>query len=266
MKASALEFYGSWFVFFLYLILFLYSSYLYLRKKAHSSFFILGCIGTFLIHGVLIVERWIRVGHGPYLTNYEVFFSNAWMVMASLLLIRVFVKRETELLTLSGLVGTIIFLLFALKRYTPEAGVPSKYFYIWLVIHVFFNKLTLGLVLLTLGYSIYLILKREDPKKEELLQRILMLVLVGWTFTIVSGALWAQEKWGRFWGWDPIETWSLILWFFLALLIHSIKFFKIKGRPLGLLLLISIVLFIGVTAFLPYLVKTIHTMYLLGGE
>lgn len=266
MAGSQLEFYGTWGITLLYLFFLLVVGYFYLKKKRPGLLFWGGLGFTFLLHGLLLLERWIRVGHGPYLTAFEVFSSNAWMVMACLFLLRFLFKKDWELLTISGLAGTLIFLLFSLERYSPEIGVPSRYFYIWLVIHVFFNKISLGVVILTLGYALALILGRARPETEALLLRLLMLTLISWTFTIVSGALWAHERWGRYWGWDPIETWSLIVWVLLALIIHGIRFFKISGKPLGILIFATILLFIAITAFLPYLVKTVHTMYLLGGE
>ena len=42
-----------------------------------------------------------------------------------------------------------------------------------------------------------------------------------WTFTIAAGAIWAEYAWGRFWGWDPKETWSLVTWVVYAAYLHA---------------------------------------------
>src|SRR5699024_5908873 len=43
---------------------------------------------------------------------------------------------------------------------------------------------------------------------------------VGWTLTVVAGAIWAEAAWGRPWGWDPKETWSLVIWLIYAAYLH----------------------------------------------
>ncbi len=62
------------------------------------------------------------------------------------------------------------------------------------------------------------------PSSELLDRAALALVKIGfpiWTFSILAGALWAEEAWGRYWGWDPKETWSLVTWLLYAAYLHA---------------------------------------------
>lgn len=61
-----------------------------------------------------------------------------------------------------------------------------------------------------------------------------------WTFTIAAGAIWAQYAWGRFWGWDPKETWSLITWLIYAGYLHARATAGWKGRRAARLALVGL--------------------------
>ncbi|MFV0252883.1 MAG: c-type cytochrome biogenesis protein CcsB [Beutenbergiaceae bacterium] len=57
-------------------------------------------------------------------------------------------------------------------------------------------------------------------KVERLTYRLNAVGFVGWTFTVLAGAVWAEQAWGRPWGWDPKETWSLVIWLIYAAYLH----------------------------------------------
>ncbi len=80
----------------------------------------------------------------------------------------------------------------------------------------------------------YLFKKRDSDATNSLLERFPapgvledlnhQLVMLGFLFLsvgIITGAVWANSAWGRYWGWDPKETWSLITWFVYALALHA---------------------------------------------
>jgi len=81
---------------------------------------------------------------------------------------------------------------------------------------------------------VFLVHQMQDETKTRLLDRFpehrvldelgYQLILLGFLFLsigIISGAVWANSAWGRYWGWDPKETWSLITWFVYATLLHA---------------------------------------------
>jgi cytochrome c-type biogenesis protein CcsB len=64
-----------------------------------------------------------------------------------------------------------------------------------------------------------------------------------WTFTIAAGAIWAQYAWGRFWGWDPKETWSLVTWIVYAVYLHARATAGWKGRRAAVVAVIGLASF-----------------------
>lgn len=64
-----------------------------------------------------------------------------------------------------------------------------------------------------------------------------------WTFTIAAGAIWAQYAWGRFWGWDPKETWSLVTWIIYAVYLHARATAGWKGRRAAIVAVIGLASF-----------------------
>ena len=52
-----------------------------------------------------------------------------------------------------------------------------------------------------------------------------------WTFAVMAGAIWAEAAWGRFWGWDPKETWAFIAWVVYAAYLHARTTSGWRGRP-----------------------------------
>jgi cytochrome c-type biogenesis protein CcsB len=64
-----------------------------------------------------------------------------------------------------------------------------------------------------------------------------------WTFTIAAGAIWAEFAWGRFWGWDPKETWSLVTWIVYAAYLHARATAGWKGRRAAVMALVGLAAF-----------------------
>jgi cytochrome c-type biogenesis protein CcsB len=105
----------------------------------------------------------------------------------------------------------------------------------WLTVHVITCFIGYAAFAIAFGLSLMYLIKRDDSDNAGTLLsmvpqgRILddlthQMVLFGFLFLsagIISGAVWANSAWGRYWGWDPKETWSLITWFVYATLLHA---------------------------------------------
>jgi cytochrome c-type biogenesis protein CcsB len=62
-----------------------------------------------------------------------------------------------------------------------------------------------------------------------------------WTFAVIAGAIWAEQAWGRYWGWDPKETWSFITWVIFAGYLHARATSGWKGRPAAVIAMVGFV-------------------------
>jgi cytochrome c-type biogenesis protein CcsB len=85
-------------------------------------------------------------------------------------------------------------------------------------------------------------LMRSLPAAESLdrlAYRIITFAFPVWTFAIIAGAIWAEQAWSRYWGWDPKETWSFITWLGYAAYLHARATAGWRGRRAAMLSLIA---------------------------
>jgi ABC-type transport system involved in cytochrome c biogenesis permease subunit len=179
-------------------------------------------------HTLSLAVRWERVGHGPFISMFEVLSSNVWslslLFLAAFLMVRA--VRPAAAVALP-----IIFVLMAWMLVThPDDGhLPATYATLWLYAHVAFGKVFLGALLVATAVSALMLFAARKPApaspdeaaREALVLRFLLLAFVFESLMLVTGAVWAQDAWGRFWAWDPLETWSFLTWLAIAILLHA---------------------------------------------
>lgn len=93
--------------------------------------------------------------------------------------------------------------------------------------------------------------------------------VLGWGFPwltlgILTGAIWAQDAWGRYWGWDPKETWALVTWLWYLMLLHLRGLRRWRGQRMAWLTLVGFVLILFTLAGLPWLLRTVRLVSLHG--
>lgn len=233
----------------------------------------LGIIGT-LPHAVAMALHWYRSGHGPYLSQFESLSSTAWITLALFFLIT---SRLPRLKDLGLLVVPASLLLMGLASMNDPAPtyLPASFQSNWLIIHVICNKLAFATIILALGCALFLLCNRQ-PGARGLLGRMPKLDTLDlysyqfcgvsflfWTITVIAGAIGANRSWGRYWAWDPIETWSLITWLCFGLYLHLRRFHGLQGRSGAFFLLGCFVLVLALLVLLPVITGTIHGSFLL---
>jgi len=130
--------------------------------------------------------------------------------------------------------------------YVPSSPLVPALKSPWLVIHVSTAIVSGGVFLLSnVIAGAYLYLDKMESKGErnvwaqrlpslevldQLSYRLVAFVFPLWTFSVIAGAIWAEAAWGRYWGWDPKETWAFITWVAYAAYLHARVTIDWRGR------------------------------------
>jgi ABC-type transport system involved in cytochrome c biogenesis permease subunit len=184
-----------------------------------------------VLHTASLAVRWTRVGHGPFITLYEILSSNIWSLT---LILAIAYWRVRAVRPAAAVAMPVLFLLMAwLLVARPDAGhLPPTYNTLWLYVHVALGKVFLGAALVAVGISGVILLRgaglqlagfaslASNERLEELAFRFMILGFLFETLMLIAGAIWAQGAWGRYWAWDPLETWAFMTWLTLAFFIH----------------------------------------------
>lgn len=225
-------------------------------KKVGSILTIL-LIVAFLAHTVGVLLRWYISGHAPWANAYESMVCTSWMLVGCGLL---FARRFRILPALSGLLGGIMLFVAGLNHLNPEITplVPVLQSY-WLMSHVaiiMVGYVFFALCALTGLFNLILMSILTATNRARLLFRIRELTIINEIAMILGlffmtagtflGAVWANVSWGRYWGWDPKETWALISIVVYALVLH-IRFVPLlKGKTDWCFNLLSVVSILSV--------------------
>lgn len=186
----------------------------------------------FLLHTAGLIARWYISGHAPWSDAYESMIYVAWATM----LFTLIADRKSKLTVASGTFVASMILMIAHWNWMDPAianlqPVLNSY---WLMIHVAvivgsYGPFTLGMVLGVVGLLLMLLSSEKNKKKMDLHikeityinEMALTIGLVMLTIGNFLGGQWANESWGRYWGWDPKETWAMISIMIYAFVIHA---------------------------------------------
>ena len=188
-------------------------------------------IGLFALHTAGLIVRWYISGHAPWSDAYESMIYVAWATMAFGVMLGV----KSDLTFASTAFVTAMILMIAHWNWMdPSIGnlqpVLDSY---WLMIHVAiivgsYGPLTLGMILGLITLLLMILTTSKNKEKMALNIKELTIInemaltvgLVMLTIGNFLGGMWANESWGRYWGWDPKETWALISIMIYAFVIH----------------------------------------------
>lgn len=194
-----------------------------------------------LIHGAGVITRAIGSGRVPWGNMYEFLTTGAFVAVAVFLV--VLIRRDLRFLGTFVVGLAIIMLVAASVAYWTPVGhlVPALQSY-WLIIHVSIAVMSSALFTLTFAMSALQLVQSHRQKTvaaggadklgfmrlvpsalslENLSYRINAIAFIGWTFTLMFGAIWAEKAWGRFWGWDTKEVWTFVIWVVYAGYLHA---------------------------------------------
>lgn len=233
-----------------------------------------------LPHSGALYLRWVESGHGPYMTMHEVLSSYAWVAVVLFLLMTLRIEK----IRLAGLVVMpVSFILMGLGATLSRdiATIPASLSSYWLIAHVGFAKLTFASILVGTGLGVlYLLNERQEkghgsegmkqflerfPDKEVMDELSYRFVTAGFLFLsvmIAAGSIWAYQTWGRYWAWDPIETWSLVAWFVYGIYLHQRLNAGWKGRKAAWLLVFAIFVLSFASFGVGFIYSGLHSAYM----
>jgi cytochrome c-type biogenesis protein CcsB len=200
---------------------------------------------AFILLFVAVIARGLSNGHVPWGNMYEFSITGALTFTgAYLVALRKYDLRWLGLfISLAALLtlGTAVTLL-----YRDSAPLVPALKSTWLIIHVVAAIISGGVFLLSnviAGAYLYLDARERGAGRpawatrlpalevlDQLSYRLVAFVFPLWTFSVIAGAIWAESAWGRYWGWDPKETWAFITWVAYAAYLHARVTVGWKGR------------------------------------
>jgi len=225
-------------------------------SKIEKTILILGYLGL-IAHTANMLLRWYVAGHAPWSDAYESIVFIAWgSAFASLIFF-----RKSMLALGAGLFVAGMFMMVAhLNNINPQITnmVPVLKSY-WLLIHVAvitssYGFLGVGSMLGLLNLILFAMRKKYDLDKQirQLNNIIYIALYIGLALLSIGtflGGVWANESWGRYWSWDPKETWSLITMIVYAIVVHSKMIPKMRGEFIFSLLSFLSFFFVLMTYF-----------------
>lgn len=201
-----------------------------------SKITLISLIVLFIAHTVGLALRWYISGHAPWSDGYESMIYIGW---ATVLAGFIFSKRSSITMASTGILAGLILFVAHLNWMNPQVTnlVPVLNSY-WLSIHVSMITASYGFLGLgaLLGFITIILFILKNPSNEKHIslsikelnainEMSLMVGLVLLTVGNFLGGVWANESWGRYWGWDPKETWALVTILVYAVVVH-LRFIK----------------------------------------
>jgi cytochrome c-type biogenesis protein CcsB len=202
-------------------------------------------------HTAAVITRGLAVHRAPWGNMYE--FVTALTCVAAMFFLFVMIRYRAWTLGVFVMGAVVVALGLAETLIYTAAGqlVPALQSY-WLDIHVtamtlatgiFFVAAVLGIVYLIVDrYARRVAAGRAEPgngiirrlptieQLDRLTYRTIVFGFPVWTFGVIAGAIWADQAWGRYWGWDPVETWAFITWVLYAAFLHARATAGWRGR------------------------------------
>jgi cytochrome c-type biogenesis protein CcsB len=208
------------------------------------------------IHAVALGVRWYEAGHFPYVGNYEgALFGAGMAILAFAVLLRL--RPETAIGSAVVLPVIIVTLGWGLTHMDAVGPVTPVYQSPWLITHFTFSWTTYAVYLVVAGLAVANLIRiRAEERGRELTGALaaipssvrideISLPLVGFGFLnnallLVTGSIWANRLWGQYWGWDPVETWSLLTWLGYGFYLHARLTLGWTGKRLAWIAVIAL--------------------------
>ncbi len=212
------------------------------------------------------VERSIQIDFVAVTNTFEslVFFAG---VIALLLFLYRIQKRWDimQFVLFGGTVIAIILLAVASSPIAPkdiEPPIPALQSF-WLVLHVTFSFIGESFFALSFVTAIYYLLVKDEKKKLNADRLTYTAIAIGYPIytagALIFGAIWAESAWGRYWSWDPKETWALVTWLVYTAFLHARMVKSLRGKTGAVLAIIGFLFTIFTFFGVNFLLSGLHS-------
>lgn len=197
------------------------------------------------LHTLALLLRWQNNGHGPFTTMHEILSSSLWSLSLVLLLAAVALREvRAALAVVTPVLGVLMVWLWMADA--RPGHLPATYATPLLYLHAVVGKLYLGLLLVAVALGGVPVLRltawgrrvcaaaAPDARLDELSYRFAAFAFVCDTLMLIVGAVWAQDAWGRYWAWDPLESWAFVSWLALVATLHARSTLRLSPAAQGL--------------------------------
>jgi cytochrome c-type biogenesis protein CcsB len=227
----------------------------------------------FVSHTLALIMRYAEAGHTPVTNLYESLSFFAWMIMGVLLIVSL--KYKVKILGAFVTPIALILMLFAFtlpREILPLAPVLRSF---WHPLHVVFAFLGNAIFALAFCCGVMYLIQEKQLKSKKLgaiTKRLPPLKVLDdlnyqslkfgfplLTLGIITGAVWANYAWGRYWDWDPKETWSLITWLLYAALLHQRLTVGWRGRKAAIMAIVGFLAVLFTFLGVNLLLSGLHT-------
>ncbi|MGI6226487.1 MAG: c-type cytochrome biogenesis protein CcsB [Peptococcales bacterium] len=250
---------------------FYFLTYIYSKGSLKNSARLLTLL-AFILNSGLLVIRGILISGLPLRNLFEFGLFFVWAITLIFLIIEYkFDLSVSALFVLPVVIGLLLFLVNLDITIRPAMpALRSK----WLIIHVLTAVLAYGAFAMSFALSIMYLVKDnlvsknpQDklvkilPKLElldELSYKVIFIGMPALTIMLVTGAVWAEYSWGRYWSWDPKETWALITWFIYSAYLH-VRLRGWKGKKAAIISIVGFIAVIFTFLGVSYLLPGIHS-------
>jgi ABC-type transport system involved in cytochrome c biogenesis permease subunit len=189
-------------------------------------------VAALALHTLSLGLRWSALGHGPFTTMHEILSSNLWS-LSLVLMVAWWAVPEVRAVVFAAVPVWLVMGAWLLMAHPGAGHLPATYDTPLLYIHTVVGKLYLGLLLVAVALGSVPVLRRtawgqtrltgvpDDRRLDQMAHRFAAYAFVFDTLMLIVGAVWAQDAWGRYWAWDPLETWAFLSWLALAIALHA---------------------------------------------
>lgn len=228
-----------------------------LCKLAYGTF-----AAAFLLHTAFTIWRGIAAGRLPLANQFEFASGFAWAT--GVMGLALFAKLKQE--WIKTVTIPVMFLVLSYAAFQPMEikDLMPALRSTWFALHIGSAIFSYASFAIAGGLGVhYLVMLKKGHTEDEprmkqadyMAYRLISLGFLMLTVVILSGAIWAEQAWSRWWSWDPKETWALITWILYAIYLHQRMRMKWQGKRMAWFAVIAVICvlftFAGVNKLLP---------------